>query len=225
MCCKHVGWVGGDIIHEVANLDGLPGIACMGFFSQERVTGDCPPNDFATWKVASCQDLVIIMVIPRAAWSGCPWYPRAASEPLSRDLIHRHLQINGRRFSQVGAAGTREAFRQGKGFLQSINSPWIKERIIWIHFTMSLKVPPFSKAEAQKLSPGKPWRLNSTEINLDSIWTCEPLFRSAGCLGLLVLEGVGVSSTVEASETWGFRMLGFVLRGCILNQGGKSGNT
>lgn len=163
-------WFGSDIICETANLDGLLDIY-MGFLSQEPVVGDYLPNDFATWKAAICEDLVIIMVIPGADWSGCHWHSRAASEFLSQGLRHRDLQNNGWGFSQVGAFGTMEAFRQGKVLLQSINSLWIRGRIIWINFTINLKGALFSKAEAQKLNRGNPWRLNSTEINPDSIWT------------------------------------------------------
>lgn len=152
-----IGWVGSDIFCETANLDGLLDIEYMGFLSQEWVTGDCSPNDFATWKAAICQDLVIIMVIPWADWSSCHWCPWAASEFLSQGLRHRDLQNNGWGFSQVGAVGTMDAFRPGKGFHSSINSLWIRERIIWINFTINLKRPLFSEAEAQKLNPGKPW--------------------------------------------------------------------
>lgn len=134
----------------------------------------CPLKDFATWKAAICLDLVIIMVILRADWSSCQWHSQAASEFFSQGLRHLDLQNNGWGFSQVGAVGSMEALRTGQGFLQSISSLWIRERLIWINFTINLKGPLFSKAGAQKLKCGKPWDwipLKETLTPSDSIWT------------------------------------------------------
>lgn len=120
----------------------------------------CPPNDLATWKAAVCQDLVIIMVITRADWSSS-WWQWAASEFLSLGLRHRELQNNGWGFSQVGAVGTMEAFRSGKGFLVSINSLWIRERIMWINFTINLKGAPLFQGRGTET---KPWKAMKIEF-------------------------------------------------------------
>ena len=169
-----IGWVGSDVFCEMANLDGLLDTAYMEFLSQERITGvTVLPKDFATWKAAVCQDLVIIMVITRADWSRY-WWQWAASEFLSLGLRHRDLQNNGWGFSQVGAVGTMEAFRPGKGFLYSIDSLWIRERTIWINFTINLKGAPLFQGRGTET---KPWRAMKIEFHLDKPPTLSQLYR------------------------------------------------
>jgi hypothetical protein len=80
--------------------------------------------------------------MPRTDCSNWQWFPGAASESLSQGLRHRALQKNGWGFSQREAAGMVDDFTPGKGFLQSINSLCVRERIIQINFTIKLKGAP-----------------------------------------------------------------------------------
>lgn len=212
----------------------------MEFLPRASYRSYCPTKDFATWKAAICQDLVIIMVITRADWSRY-WWQWAASEFLSLGLRHRDLQNNGWGFSQVGAVGTMEAFRPGKEFFYSINYLWIRERTIWINFTINLKGAPLFQGRGTETRPWKAMKIefhldkprlylsctgSDIWLNLQHLWNrkvrvqlCK-VPRAAGSGGKrVVLNCENLRNTWR--KTWGFRMLGRY----TLNQERKSQNT